>query len=388
MLADEPRDEGRWSDEFAEGAWYGEFREIDTVPQLLGAVSGGASSTVPYAGWITGTLADSRDIVANAVHGRWGDAGASGMGLVPYVGDTAKAAKVVSNFARAKPALVRTVVKSIATWDKMRQDAQMALLGATDKASIETLVDHKLSDGQIVKLAKRGALLATVASNLDRHGEQVIAGISAAFADDDGFVLSLEAAEEALRAEASAEGEAAAKAVYVGQMPAQFRGGRYFSACTRCDEEAHAWCLHPARGKARHPALQCHGQRPGRQRRVPGEARVHDRVALLCWTNRRGRRRRIDGGLGRGRDHIPVAPASIELHASPRAASDHRPVISFPTELHHRVRHSLVAACTQCGVQIGDRNMDRGSERLDVAGDSFRHPGQPGELGGGGDVDR
>ncbi|MBD3947551.1 hypothetical protein [Nocardioides ganghwensis] len=238
VLADEPRDEGRWSDEFAEGAWYGEFREIDSVPQLLGAVSGGASSTVPYAGWITGTLADSRDIVANAVHGRWGDAGASGMGLVPYVGDTAKAVKVVSNFARAKPALVRTVVKSIATWDKMPQDAQMALLGATDKASIETLVDHKLSDGQIVKLAKRGALLATVASNLDRHGDQVIAGISAAFADDDGFVLSLEAAEEALRAEVSVEGDAAAKAVYVDQLPAQFRGGRYFSACTRCDEGA------------------------------------------------------------------------------------------------------------------------------------------------------
>jgi hypothetical protein len=238
VLADEPRDKGKWSDEFAEGAWYGDFREIDTVPQLLGAVSGGASSAVPFAGWITGTLADSRDIVANAVHRRWGDAGASSMGLVPYVGDTAKAVKLVSNFASAKPAMVRTVVKSIATWDKMPQDVQMALLGATDKASIDSLVDHKFSDEQVIKLAKRGAHLATVASNLDRHGEQVIRGIAAEFADDDGFVMSLEAAEETLRAEVSVEGDAAVKAVYVGQLPAQFRGGRYFSACTRCDDGA------------------------------------------------------------------------------------------------------------------------------------------------------
>jgi hypothetical protein len=34
------------------------------------------------------------------------------------------------------------------------------------------------------------------------------------------------------------EGDAAAKSVYVGQLPAQFRGGRYFSACTRCDDGA------------------------------------------------------------------------------------------------------------------------------------------------------
>jgi hypothetical protein len=51
-------------------------------------------------------------------------------------------------------------------------------------------------------------------------------------------VLSLEAAEESLRAEVSVDGDAAAKAVYVGQLPAQFRGGRYFSACTRCDKGA------------------------------------------------------------------------------------------------------------------------------------------------------
>lgn len=238
VLADEPLDETRWSDEFAEGVLYGDIREIDSVPQLLGSVSGGASSTVPVAGWITGTLADGRDIVANAVEGRWVDAGASGMGLVPYVGDTARAVKVVSKFVGANPSRVRAVVKAVATWDRMPQDVQMALLGATDKASIDSLVEHKLSDEQIVKLAKRGAHLASAARSVDKHGERVIAGISAAFADDDGFVLSLQVAEKALRAEVSDEGEPAAKPVYVGQIPAEFRGGRYYSSCTGCDEGA------------------------------------------------------------------------------------------------------------------------------------------------------
>lgn len=232
VVEDVVEDSRSWQREYAEGLYFGDVRESDSVAQLLGSLTGGASSTVPYIGWVTGTAADARDIAANAAHGDWGEAGMSGAGLVPYVGDAAKAASKTARFVAKHPELVGGLTRRLATWEKIPEGVRMKLLGATDKRSYDTLVESRLSDDRIVALVSRGARLAALAK-LINHAAGTVAVSSGARVGENGFFATMSDAEEELRSSVAGGDDAAVGGpayVSVGQSSE----GRLFDVCTNC----------------------------------------------------------------------------------------------------------------------------------------------------------
>lgn len=226
-----------WALEYAEGVMLGDVKESDSVPQLLGSISGGSSSVIPVIGWITGSIADLRDVVANSIQGDWVSAGASGAGLLPYAGDTAKASKQLTQFVAKHPDKCRAVVTAILAWEKLPSSVGLKLLQVADATNFDKLREHGLSDEEIVRFAKRGTQLASLVIILDKVGGHLLQGVPAANADDEGFVASLDDAENALREyakDADDTADVASESVYVGGFPEGFIGGRLIDSCTKC----------------------------------------------------------------------------------------------------------------------------------------------------------
>lgn len=226
-----------WTDELTQGALFGDAKDIDSIPQLLGSISSGASSSFPVIGWVTGTAADLRDLIANSMHGEWISAGTSVVGILPYAGDSAKATRQVTLFIAKNPDKVQAIVKTLAVWDKVPASIRVKLLQAADRAGFEKLREYELSNEDIVKFAKRGTLAAQLVVALDKSA-QSIRGIPTASADDEGFVKSVADAATALReyAKEADDGAVANEAVYIGGFPeATFSGGRLIDSCTQCE---------------------------------------------------------------------------------------------------------------------------------------------------------
>jgi hypothetical protein len=235
VVADDPPDREAWLDEYAEGLFYGEVRESDTVAQLLGSLSSGSSSSIPFVGWVTGTVADVRDIVANSARGEWSEAGMSGTGLVPYVGDAAKVASLTSKFVVRNPKLVGSLARQLATWDKIPESLRTKLVRATDQENYHSLVRAKMSDERIVALVERGATLASIAKLLSSTAGIVSMG-PALDPDDGGFLLSPSGAQAALRTYAVAKGgDASAGPVYISLPEGGAGSGRLVDACSYCE---------------------------------------------------------------------------------------------------------------------------------------------------------
>jgi hypothetical protein len=223
-----------WASELRQGVLEGDIaEEVDSVPQLLGSLVGGASSSVPGVGWVTGSLADARDVVANGIRGDWVSAGAAGVGFLPYIGDTAKASKQILTFAARYPDKVNALVKALAGQERIPVDIRVKLLGVTNETELDRLRQSGLSDDVIIMLAKRGALLAGLVATLSKAtGEH---GIPATYADSDGFATSFADAENALRAYAlDRAGEVEESPVYIGDFPEQYGGGRLVDVCSGC----------------------------------------------------------------------------------------------------------------------------------------------------------
>ncbi|HWB71262.1 MAG TPA: VWA domain-containing protein [Egibacteraceae bacterium] len=98
LLFDEKVSKWRYATDFAKGLVFGDAWRSDTLAWLAGNIASGASSAIPVIGWVTGTLADLRDTVANLFRGDWAGAGFSALGVIPYGGDAAEIAGTVGTF--------------------------------------------------------------------------------------------------------------------------------------------------------------------------------------------------------------------------------------------------------------------------------------------------
>ena len=169
VVVDERIDADTWEREFRDGVLLGDVVEVDSVPQLLGSIVGGASGGIPVVGWLAGGIADARDVAANAIRGDWASASASGAGIVPYVGDTAKISKqFLKSVHRQYPDKVNAAVRALAGQDRIPVSVRVRLLGVTNQAGVDQLRQTGLSDDVIVKLVKRGADLAGLVQALEK----------------------------------------------------------------------------------------------------------------------------------------------------------------------------------------------------------------------------
>jgi hypothetical protein len=234
VVVDDPIDDAAWEDEFNQGLLYGDIKEMDSVPQLLGSMVGGSSSVVPVIGWIPGTAADLRDVVANSIDGDWSSAATSGAGVLPYVGDSARLSKQLTTFVAKNPDKVRSVVKALAAQEKLPVSVRVQLLRVTDGTPIDQLHKSGVSDEDIVRLAERGTRLAVLVMLLDK-ARTVLHDLPEG---DEGFATSLDDAERMLREyaeEADDTADVASGPVYISDFPAaDFTGGRLIDACTKC----------------------------------------------------------------------------------------------------------------------------------------------------------
>lgn len=155
IVPDERITKQEYARDFTTGFFFGEFRERDSVAWLAGTLAVVGVSLIPVIGWIVGSVADLRDIVAGIVKRDLVSVGFSAVGLVPYGGDTASMSKKITTFAAKNPdklTLVSRLVEQTSAfnetmkievlrsfwgkkWDQFRAE------GASDKA-IKELVAH------------------------------------------------------------------------------------------------------------------------------------------------------------------------------------------------------------------------------------------------------
>lgn len=240
VTVDEEIDDEEWYTEYAKGIGLGEFDDIDSVPQLLGALSGGLSGSIPVVGWFVSAITDLRDAIAGIINDDWTAVLTSAAAILPYAGDSAKATKQITRFVENHPEQLRKVVQGILALEKLPDSVRTTLLRAADPDGVDGLRRLDVSDEVIVRFAKRGTTLATLVVAVDRSAE-LIQDIPGAHADDEGFVETLEDAQGALReyaAEADGTDEVADGPVYIGGLPqSTFDGGRLIDACTACEPD-------------------------------------------------------------------------------------------------------------------------------------------------------
>lgn len=236
IQVEERVDRESWISEFREGVTWGDSRDIDTVAQLVGAISVSAASTVPVVGWVAGTVADLRDIAVDLRQREWASALVTSSGLLPYVGDTAKATGYISTFAKRYPGHIRTAMTAIAQWDRVPMGVRARLIefgiGGGPTAQLR---NHGLSDADIVAFARNGANLAKFARALN-----TAAGVVRSRTADGGQSptdpTSVVAAGVLLRAQMGTRAETSPVSeapVYV-KIDAAGGPGRLVDACTRC----------------------------------------------------------------------------------------------------------------------------------------------------------
>lgn len=148
--------------DFLLGMFAGEFAQRDSLAWLAGNLASGASSAIPVIGWVTGTAADLRDMIASAIRGDWVGAGLSLVGVVPYVGDVGAIVSKIGRWVRGFSLTVLSVKTSRLTdalvWFT-RQDAfptsvKAQVLQELLGASWDGLKAARFSDEAIVALGR------------------------------------------------------------------------------------------------------------------------------------------------------------------------------------------------------------------------------------------
>lgn len=132
-VPDERVSKWTYAKDFAVGMLLGDFKQMDSLAWLAGYLAASGSSAIPVVGWVTGTLADLRDTIANLIHGDWVGAGLSGLSLVPDIGDAVaipgKALKFVSKYTHRFDATVHLIIKSGKVPDAIKTATLKLLLG-------------------------------------------------------------------------------------------------------------------------------------------------------------------------------------------------------------------------------------------------------------------
>lgn len=146
VIIDEAINDDDWYEEYAKGIGLGEFDDIDSVPQLLGALSGGLSGSVPFIGWALSTLGDIRDVVAGIIDDDWSAALTSAAAVLPFAGDTAKATKQITKFVEKHPEQLRRLIQGILALENVPGPLRITLLRAADQVGVDGLRDLNVSD--------------------------------------------------------------------------------------------------------------------------------------------------------------------------------------------------------------------------------------------------
>jgi hypothetical protein len=165
-----------YAGEFAKGLILGDLWRSDSVPWLIGSISSGASSVIPVIGWVTGTIADIRDVIGSAIHGDWVGSGFSAVGLIPYAGDAAavpgKVAKFLLNNADKTDEVFTAVAKIDEIPTGIIDDVGEAVLGAGWKA----LRDAGFSEESMRRLLKGGVTSIDDLADAVRRGATAAGG--------------------------------------------------------------------------------------------------------------------------------------------------------------------------------------------------------------------
>jgi Mg-chelatase subunit ChlD len=252
-----------WWREYQEGAWLGDLKHIDSVPQMVGAICSGMIGLIPTPYTVVaGMLIDLRDTIGNLFHKDWWGAGFSGAAMVvPVAGDAAKWLNTVRKFADDYPEFIDDFIAAIGGHAKMDEAARLRTLKAADEATLTALTNAGVSGKLTIELAARGTNLKRLAATLDRMpADRVLRGKLPAgdYLDDAGFVKSWRAGETGLRAYARVTDGTSdvidgtryisrAEMRELGIGTGLFRGGRHVDACTRCTRVADRSVLREAK---------------------------------------------------------------------------------------------------------------------------------------------
>ncbi|WP_344735533.1 hypothetical protein [Nocardioides fonticola] len=235
LISDAPWDATSWAKEFGEGALFGDFRDPDTVPQLLGSLVTSLIRSTSIFGIAANAFTGGRDAISDLIDGDAVGAGLNALSAIPFGGSSASQIKKVLKFVADHPTLIPTVMRAIAAWKLMPNAVRMTLLATAD-ASVKTLASVGLTDPTITRIARTGSRLAGVTSIVLKGRDRLIA---ARIADaTDGVVPSADAAGSALRAYAKELNDGAVSGpVYIDVLPfGRFVGGRLIDACSHCSE--------------------------------------------------------------------------------------------------------------------------------------------------------
>ncbi len=133
-----------YSTEYLCGLVVGDFKEIDTIPELAGQISSGLVF-----------LGDARDFLANSVQGDAVGAGISLVGLIPLGGDAVKSGAAYVKFVARNPSKAGEALGFILR--STPESTAIATLRAIDEPLIDGLKAANMSDAAILRIARNGA---------------------------------------------------------------------------------------------------------------------------------------------------------------------------------------------------------------------------------------
>lgn len=145
-----------YASDFTTGFFFGEFRERDSVAWLAGTLAVVGVSLIPVIGWILGSAADLRDIVAGTIKRDFVSVGFSAVGLVPYGGDAASMSKKVTTFAAKNPDKLTLVSKLVVQTGAFNETMKIEVLRSIWGKNWEQFRAKGASDRAIKELAAQG----------------------------------------------------------------------------------------------------------------------------------------------------------------------------------------------------------------------------------------
>jgi hypothetical protein len=181
--------------DIVKGGVCGDICDLDTVPELSGAI---AASVMP----VVGVVADVRDYFANAVKGDQVSMFFAALGTIPFAGDTARATQMTVRHITRHPEQMQDVFRLVANATYIPEQPRVIMfstvLAAGDKATAFSLfTQHALQPATVARLSANGARLDSLAKVFDECGNCLKRDVVAAGAN--GWMANYVDAEKFLR---------------------------------------------------------------------------------------------------------------------------------------------------------------------------------------------
>ncbi|GAV96160.1 hypothetical protein CS176_0390 [Corynebacterium glutamicum] len=156
-----------YASDFTTGFFFGEFKERDTLAWLTGTLAVVGVSLIPVIGWMVGTAADLRDIVAGTIKRDFVSVGFSAVGLVPYGGDATSMAKKITTFAAKNPDKITLVSRLVAQTGAFNEKMKIEIMRSMWGKTWEQIRASGASDKAIKELAAQGQDLKRIANAMN-----------------------------------------------------------------------------------------------------------------------------------------------------------------------------------------------------------------------------